>query len=90
MGVAERNVGRLVPHTIGDCEGGEALVDEQAHVPVAQVVYTELIDPALITAVLHRARYLVLGNREHSVAWPDIRVALEVVGDSPRPRTSRA
>lgn len=45
MGVAERDVGRLVPHAIGDCEGDEDLVDEQAHVPVTQIVYADLIDP---------------------------------------------
>lgn len=79
--VAERDVGRLVTHALGDSEGGEALVDEQAHVAVAQVVHADPLDPALLAAVLHCARDLVLGDREHAVAGANLGVTLEVVGD---------
>ena len=81
VGVAERDVGHLMAHALGDREGCEALVDEQAHVAVAQVVHAYLLDPALLAAVLHRARDLVFGNREHAVSCVDFRMALEVVGD---------
>ena len=48
---------------------------------VAQVVHADPLDPTLLTAILHRTRYLVLGDQEHAVVGPDLGVATEIVGD---------
>ena len=62
--VAVCDVDRLVAYALGDVEGGEAHVDEQAHMAVAKVVDTYPLDARRLAAAVHLVHEEVLRETE--------------------------
>lgn len=71
MGVHHGHLGALVPEPVGDGKGGEAHLDEQRDMAVAQVVDSDGLESSGPASPLHLVPEEVLGDREHPVGWSD-------------------
>lgn len=79
MGVAERDVGALVPHAVRDRHRREPHVDEQRDVAVAQVVHPDALQSRRVASPAHLVREEVLRHGEDPLVVPDLQL-LEVLG----------